>query len=123
MAVTPQGTAIRIVSGHFSSPHDGVDEVARQVAPVLDTVRLWPGPTVVGADFNTQRDSREYAAEMRSAQAVGLTDAGAATRSTSDRVLVSTHFAVVDAAVVDRPASERAVSDHSPVVVDLELRP
>ena len=123
MAITPRGTAIRIVSGHFSSPHDGVDEVARQVAPVLDTVRLWPGPTVVGADFNTQRGSREYAAEMRSAEAVGLSDAGVSTRTTSDRVLVSAHFAVLDAAVVDRPAGQRAVSDHSPVVVDLELRP
>lgn len=123
MAVTPQGTAIRIVSGHFSSPHDGVDEVARQVAPVLDTVRLWPGPTILGADFNTQRDSAEYAAETRLAAAVGLSDAGTGTRSTSDRVLVSDHFLVRDARVVDRPQAERAVSDHSPVVVDLELRP
>jgi endonuclease/exonuclease/phosphatase family metal-dependent hydrolase len=123
MAVTPQGTAIRVVSGHFSSPHDGVDEVARQVAPVLDTIRLWPGPTIVGADFNTQRDSAEYAAETRLAEAVGLTDAGATTRPTSDRVLVSGHFGVLSATVHDRPAGEPAVSDHSPVVVDLELRP
>ncbi|GAA1906113.1 MAG: endonuclease/exonuclease/phosphatase family protein [Williamsia herbipolensis] len=123
MAVTPAGTAIRIVSGHFSSPHDGVDEVARQVAPVLDTVRLWPGPTVVGADFNTQRDSAEYAAETRLAQAVGLSDAGVATRPTSDRVYASAQFTVLDAAVVDRPEGTPPVSDHSPVVIDLELRP
>ncbi|GAA2071268.1 endonuclease/exonuclease/phosphatase family protein [Williamsia deligens] len=123
MALTPGGTAVRIVSGHFSSPHDGVDEVARQVAPVLDSVRLWPGPTIVGADFNTQRGSREYEAETRFAATVGLRDVGAGTRSTSDRVLASEHFSVHEAVVVDRPEGARAVSDHSPVVIDLDLRP
>ncbi|MGZ8179455.1 endonuclease/exonuclease/phosphatase family protein [Williamsia sp. SKLECPSW1] len=123
MAVTAQGTALRILSGHLSSPHDGVDEVTRQVAPILDTVRLWPGPTIVGADFNTQRGSGEYAEESRLAATVGLTDAGVTTRPTSDRVLVSGQFVVRDARVVDGPEGERAVSDHSPVVVDLDLHP
>ena len=49
--------------------------------------------------------------------------AGVTTRPTSDRVLVSGQFVVRDARVVDGPEGERAVSDHSPVVVDLDLHP
>ncbi|MGU3294772.1 endonuclease/exonuclease/phosphatase family protein [Williamsia sp. M5A3_1d] len=122
MIRTPAGNEIRVVSGHFSSPHDGVDEPARQVAPVAEILGRWRGPTIVGADFNVRDGSPEFAAEHERFDAAGLIEATAGAPANSDRIYASAHFAATDARKHDTPPGESPASDHAPVTVDLHLR-
>lgn len=122
MIRTAAGNEIRLVSGHFSSPHDGVDEPARQVAPVAEILGRWQGPTIIGADFNVRDGSPEFAAEHERFAAAGLTEATAGAPANSDRIYASAHFAATDARKHDTPPGESPASDHSPVTVDLHLR-
>ncbi len=120
---TPTGNRIRVLSGHFSSPHDGVDEPARQVAPILETVPTWAGPTIVGADFNVRDGSAEFDREHEMCTDVGLSEATAGAPPNSDRIYASAHFDAIRPQKLPPLDGEPPASDHSPVVVDLTLRP
>lgn len=116
---TRSGLVIRALSGHFSPPHDGVDEPKRQVAAVADLLADWPAPTILGADFNIRDGSVEFEVEHAAFASAGLHEATAGAPPNSDRIYVSAHFRASDPRKLDTPPGEVPASDHSPVVVDL----
>lgn len=112
---------IRVVSGHFSPPHHGIDEQRRQVDPIAATADTWSGPTIMGADFNVRDGSPEFHREHQVFASVGLLEATAGAPANSDRIYASTHFGRADARKVLPSPGEVPASDHAPVVVDLLL--
>ncbi len=122
MITTPTGNRIRVLSGHFSSPHDGVDEPARQVAPLVSTLAAWGGPTIIGADFNVRDGSSEFDLEHEVFSSAGLSESTAGAPANSDRIYASRHFAASRPHKMLPSDGGPPASDHSPVVVDLRLR-
>ncbi|PYE20648.1 endonuclease/exonuclease/phosphatase family metal-dependent hydrolase [Williamsia limnetica] len=122
MIRTAGHNSIRVLSGHFSPPHDGVDEPRRQVDPIVATLETWMGPTIFGADFNVRDGSAEFDREHEVFAAAGMTEATAGAPPNSDRVYVSDHFAAENPQKLDTPKGAVPASDHSPVVVELTLR-
>ena len=119
---TRAGCEIRVLSGHFSPPHHGIDEQRRQVDPIAATADTWPGPTIMGADFNVRDGSPEFHREHQVFESVGLLEATAGAPANSDRIYASAHFVRTDARKVLPSPGEVQASDHAPVVVDLLLR-
>lgn len=113
---------IRVVSGHFSPHHHGINEQRRQVDPIAATADTWSGPTIMGADFNVRDGSPEFHREHQVFASVGLLEATAGAPANSDRIYASTHFGRADARKVLPSPGEVRASDHAPVVVDLLLR-
>ena len=118
---TPSGREIRVLSGHFSPPHHGIEEQRRQVDPIAATAHTWSGPTIMGADFNVRDGSPEFRREHQVFASVGLLEATAGAPANSDRIYVSAHFGRTDARKVLPSPGEVQASDHAPVVVDLLL--
>lgn len=112
---------IRVVSGHFSPPHHGIDEQRRQVDPIAATADTWSGPTIMGADFNVRDGSPEFQREHQVFASVGLLDATAGAPANSDRIYASAHLGRADVRKVLPSPGEVQASDHAPVVVDLLL--
>ena len=94
----------------------------RQVAPILDTVPTWVGPTILGADFNVRDGSAEFDREHEMCTDVGLSEATAGAPPNSDRIYASAHFDALRPQKLSPPDGEPPASDHSPVVVELRLR-
>ncbi|MBA4021136.1 MAG: hypothetical protein C0482_02110 [Gordonia sp.] len=122
MIRTAGHNSIRVLSGHFSPPHHGIDEPRRQVDPIVATLETWMGPTIFGADFNVRDGSAEFAREHEVFAAAGFAEATAGAPPNSDRVYVSEHFVAENPQKLDTPKGAVPASDHSPVVVDLALR-
>lgn len=122
MIRTAGHNSIRVLSGHFSPPHHGIDEPRRQVDPIVATLETWMGPTIFGADFNVRDGSPEFAREHEVFAAAGLTEATAGAPPNSDRVYASAHFSAEGPRKLDTPKDAVPASDHSPVVVELALR-
>ncbi|WP_207838290.1 endonuclease/exonuclease/phosphatase family protein [Williamsia soli] len=121
MIRTAGHNSIRVLSGHFSPPHHGIDEPRRQVDPIVATLETWMGPTIFGADFNVRDGSPEFAEEHKVFAAAGLAEATAGAPPNSDRVYASKHFAAENPQKLDTPKGAVPASDHSPVVVELVL--
>lgn len=115
------GTQIRVISGHFSSPRTGTDEQRRQIDAVAATLASWDGPTILGADFNIRDGSPEFAREHQVFAAAGLAEATAGAPPNSDRVYASAHFTASGAQKIDAAEGAAPASDHSPVLVALTL--
>ncbi|SIS19357.1 endonuclease/exonuclease/phosphatase family protein [Williamsia sterculiae] len=122
MVRTARGNHIRVLSGHFDPPRAGSDEQARQVVPVVAALAKWPGPTVVGADFNVRDGSTEFVREHAVFAEAGLTEATAGAPENSDRIYATPHLAPCDPRKLDTPAGESPASDHAPVTVELTIR-
>lgn len=123
MVRTAAGNHIRVLSGHFSPPHHGIDEPRRQVDPVVETLGTWTGPTILGADFNVRDGSPEFAKEHEVFGAAGFTEATAGAPQNSDRVYVSGHFTATNPRKLVTPEGAVPASDHAPVTVELTLHP
>lgn len=121
MVRTAAGNYIRVLSGHFSPPHHGIDEPRRQVDPVVETLGTWTGPTIFGADFNIRDGSPEFSKEHEVFGAAGFTEATAGAPQNSDRVYVSAHFTAANTRKLVTPESGVPASDHAPVTVELTL--
>jgi len=119
----PDGTEIRVISGHFSSPRPGADEQRRQIDAVADTIDTWAGPTILGADFNVRDGSPEFVREHEVFAAAGLQESTAGAPPNSDRVYASRHFTAANPQKLVAPEGVAPASDHSPVLVELTLRP
>ena len=119
---TRAGHEIRVLSGHFSPPHHGIDEQRRQVDPIAATADTWSGPTIIGADFNVRDGSPEFQREHQVFAAVGLLEATTGAPANSDRIYASAHFDRTAARKVFPSPGEVQASDHAPVVVDLLLK-
>lgn len=119
---TAGGNHVRVLSGHFSPPRDGVDEPRRQVDPVVGTLDAWNGPTIFGGDFNVRDGEPAFAKEHEVFVAAGMREATAGAPENSDRIYASQHFEASSPRKVATPDGEPEASDHEPVVVDLQLR-
>lgn len=119
---TAKGNHVRVLSGHFSPPQNGVDEPSRQVHPVVGTIDAWNGPTLFGADFNVRDGEAAFDTEHDVFDAAGMQEATKGAPANSDRIYVSKHFEASNPRKVDTPDGEVKSSDHEPVVVDLQLR-
>ncbi|WP_018177463.1 endonuclease/exonuclease/phosphatase family protein [Jongsikchunia kroppenstedtii] len=117
----PDGTEIRVISGHFSSPRPGADEQRRQIDAIAETVGSWDGPTILGADFNVRDGSPEFAREHEVFAAVGLQESTAGAPPNSDRVYASRHFTAANPQKLVAPEGVAPASDHSPVLVELTM--
>lgn len=122
MVRTAAGNHIRVLSGHFSPPHHGIDEPRRQVDPVVETLGTWTGPTIFGADFNVRDGSPEFIKEHEVFGAAGMTEATFGAPPNSDRVYVSEHFSAANPRKLVTPEGAVQASDHAPVTVELTLR-
>lgn len=120
---TAAGNHIRVLSGHFSPPHHGIDEPRRQVDPVVETLGTWTGPTLFGADFNVRDGSPDFAREHEVFGAAGMAEATAGAPPNSDRVYVSAHFTAANPRKLVTPEGGVPASDHAPVTVELTLQP
>lgn len=138
MVTTPGGTDVRVLSGHWSWPSDGVDHPRRQVDPLAGLLGAWHGPTIVGGDFNVRSNTASGDKEAAAFAAAGLRDAftaagmaiddparrtfGDATpHAPIDRVYASEQLAVTTARVGSHVVDGIDASDHHPVVVDYRL--
>jgi endonuclease/exonuclease/phosphatase family metal-dependent hydrolase len=119
---TVAGDQIRVISGHFSPPHDRIDEPPRQVDPIVATLDTWAGPVIVGADFNVRDGSREFWREHKIFEAAGLSEVTAGAPANSDRIYASAHFIADTPRKLVAAPGEVPASDHAPVVVDLVYR-
>lgn len=136
---TPAGTAVRVLSGHWSWAADGVDHPRRQVDPLAGLLGAWDGATIVGGDFNVRSGTRDGALEARAFAGAGMTDAftkagiephdrarntfGAGTpRRAIDRIYASDRLEVRRVRVAPFEPGATPPSDHHPVVVDYALQ-
>ena len=139
LVTTPGGTDVRVLSGHWSWPSDGVDHPRRQVDPLAGLLAAWDGPTIVGGDFNVRSSTPDGDREAAAFAAAGLRDAftaagmaiddparrsfGDATpHAPIDRVYASDELEVSGARVGSHVVDGIDASDHHPVVVDYRLR-
>lgn len=138
LVTTPAGAAVRVLSGHFSWPADGIDHPRRQVDPIAGLLDGWQGPTIIGADFNVRSGTPHGDREAAVLGQAGLVDAftAAGLPATApergsfgtgpggppiDRVYGSRQLAVERARVMPFAPDEPAASDHRPIVVDYRL--
>lgn len=121
MVRLPDGTEMRVISGHFSSPRPGTDEQRRQIDAIAETIGTWTGPTILGADFNVRDGSPEFAREHEVFAAAGLQESTAGAPPNSDRVYASRHFTAANPQKLVTPEGEAPASDHSPVLVELTI--
>lgn len=141
IVTTPEGTDVRVLSGHYEWPGP-VDHQGRQVGAVAGALDAWKGPTIWGADFNVRAHSVSGSREKQLMADAGLRDTfgstdvreqvsmtGLALNPTEaesagggiDRIYASDHATVTSPARVVREAGD--ASDHMPVVTEVELRP
>jgi endonuclease/exonuclease/phosphatase family metal-dependent hydrolase len=140
MVSTPAGNDVRVLSGHYEWPVEGVDHQARQVGAVAGALDAWDGPVIWGADFNVESGSAVGREEHRIMGEAGLADSfdaapadgrvpldqrdthpGRTNGSGIDRIYSSTDGTRVLETHVGREAGD--ASDHSPVITELELQP
>ncbi len=141
IVTTPEGTNVRVLSGHYERQSQEVNHQERQVGVIAGALDAWQGPTIWGADFNVKTRGRWGDSERELMQGAGMRDTfdgvpedariPIAERSTSprassspaggiDRIYASKHAEVLDARVVREAGM---ASDHLPVVAELELVP
>lgn len=138
MVTTPAGTAVRVLSGHWSWPADGVDHPRRQIDPLAALLGAWDGPTIVGGDFNVRSATRDGDREAAAFARVGIRDAftavgipldsrarnsfgGARPHVSIDRIYASNDIDVTSARVGSHVVDGIHASDHHPVVVDYRI--
>jgi endonuclease/exonuclease/phosphatase family metal-dependent hydrolase len=140
MVTTPAGTAVRVLSGHWSWPSDGVEHPRRQVDPLAGLLGAWEGPTLVGGDFNVRSGTPLGDKEAAAFGASGLVDAFTATGIATDdpvrrtfggvvpsatgaidRIYASDDLEVTDVRVGTHVVDGIEASDHHPLVVDYRL--
>ncbi|MCW2921543.1 MAG: hypothetical protein JWL76_1417 [Thermoleophilia bacterium] len=138
MVTTPAGNDVRVLSGHWSWPADGVDHPRRQVDALAGLLAAWHGPTIVGGDFNVKSATPAGDKEAAAFNAAGLHDAftehglaiddparrtfGVTTPSSPiDRVYASDELEVADIHVGSHMVEGIAASDHHPVIIDYRL--
>ena len=138
LVATPAGTAVRVLSGHWSWPEGGIDHPRRQVDPLAGLLGAWEGPTIVGGDFNVKSNTPNGDLEAAAFERAGLVDAFTAhgiaiddpARKTFgagrpvnpiDRVYGSDELEVRDVRVGSHVVDGVGSSDHHPVIVDYRL--
>ncbi len=140
MVTTPAGNAVRVLSGHWSWPSDGVDHPRRQIDPLAALLGAWDGPTLIGGDFNVRSNSADGTKEAAAFAKAGLTDAftergiapddparrtfGGVVPSTTgaiDRIYGSEQLEVANVRVGSHVVDGVEASDHHPLIVDYRL--
>jgi endonuclease/exonuclease/phosphatase family metal-dependent hydrolase len=117
-----QGTTVHVFNTHLDyRPDPAVRKT--QIAEMLSIIALANGPTLLFGDLNAPPDAEEIQPLLqrmrdpwRDAKGPGHTYPANAPTRRIDYILVSEHFRVRDARVLDSVAS-----DHRPVVIELAL--
>ena len=140
MVTTPAGTAVRVLSGHWSWPSDGVDHPRRQIDPLAGLLPAWDGPTLIGGDFNvrsgTPAGDKEAAAFAKAGLHDAFTERGIALDDPArrtfggkvphvtgaiDRIYASDELEVANVRVGTHVVDGVDASDHNPLIVDYRL--
>ena len=131
-AMTSDGP-VRVYAVHLDNRITPTARVA-QLAPVLERTRLWPGPIVIGGDFNTSPFSwlgavvplpsgRQDDAVERAVRSAGLTTPVTASGATSQWLEMRLDAIYTRGVAVRRfgVSHDVRISDHLPLWADVEV--
>jgi endonuclease/exonuclease/phosphatase family metal-dependent hydrolase len=137
---TPDGTDLRVLSGHYEWANPRFDAQGHEVGALAGALGAWRGPTILGADFNVHAGTPAGAREHALLGAAGMHDTfgdtplakqdsdvtnranpdpGVHADGGIDRIYASAQARVLDTRGVTEAGD---ASDHLPVVTELELQ-